>query len=324
MKKTIFILTLLLPVCFLFAQDDNVSDLDQLGNNNDASITQAGDLNYSKVYTDGNWNAKSFVNQDGKGENYSRAFQDGKGNTVDVDQDNQHTNFYDLNTSYIKQEGNWNTATVDQVVVKNGKYSLGGKLDSDIRQVGNDNDAIVDQKGLWINADIRQNGKEGNANVYQGTSTYYVGDAYVSDADIVQGDKVKGESTAEQHQVGLQNDAYINQNSPKGSQAVQVQINAKRVITTHRGIDVNQAQIFQSDGGNNAAYQAQFYNNKGVDPNIAYAKQQGKDNFSMEVQAGGDNLSNVFQDGDGNYGMVKQNANGISAPDLTGPNPFRL
>ncbi|MCK5691580.1 MAG: hypothetical protein KAI08_01995 [Bacteroidales bacterium] len=324
MKKTIFILTLLLPVCFLFAQDDNVSDLDQWGNNNDAFVTQTGDLNYSKVYTDGNGNAVSYVNQLGVGENYSRAFQDGKGNTVDVDQENRLTKKYDLNTSYIKQEGDWNTATVDQVVVRNGRYSLGGTLDSDIRQFGNNNDAIVDQEGLWINADIRQNGKEGNANVYQGKSKYYVGDAYVSDALIVQGDQVKKESTAEQHQVGLQNDAYINQNSPNGSMALQVQINTKGVITTHRGIDVNQARIYQSDGGNNAAYQMQFYNNVGGDPNIAYAKQQGKDNFSMEVQVGGDNLSNVLQDGDGNYGNVTQNANGVRTPDLTGPNPFRL
>jgi hypothetical protein len=324
MKKTIFILTLLLPFGLLIAQD-NDSDIDQWGNGNGVAVTQTGAENWSNVFTVGNNNQPSFVDQVGVGESNSNAVQFGNGNSVDVSQLNHFTKDHDLANSQIYQNGLTNSATVDQWVVNHPtQFILGGEVIADVEQDGNGNDATVDQEGLWINANIFQDGNNGVANQYQGTSDYYDGRAFLSDADIDQGSNVNGESVAEQHQVGLQNDAYINQDSWNGSHAEQLQINAKGAITGHRFIDVNQAEIYQSDGGNNQAYQAQFFNNQGVDPNVASVIQEGIGNYSLEVQVGGDNLSSVHQFGNNNDSDVYQKAHNVADPTLNTANPFGL
>jgi hypothetical protein len=325
MKKTIFILTLLLPFGLLVAQPNNFSDIDQWGNANGVAVTQTGDLNYSNVFTLGNGNAQSFVDQTGKGISNSNAAQFGNGNTVNVGQDNNFTKTYDEANSDIHQYGNNNDATVDQLVVNHpNRFPLGGPINSNITQDGNGNSAIVDQEGLWLNADIFQDGNRGIAKQYQGTSDYYDGRAFVSDADIHQGTSVNGFSTAEQHQVGLQNDALIEQNSWNGSEAKQLQINAKGTITVHRGIDVNQAYIEQHGGGANEAYQAQFFNNQGVTPNIATIIQDGRRNESLQLQVGGDNFSDVHQFGNDNSSSVTQHSHNVSDPTLLMANPFGL
>jgi hypothetical protein len=322
MKKTIFILTLLLPFGLLVAQYNN-SDVDQKGNGNELVVSQTGNLNNSIVFTKGNGNAKSFVEQVGKGENDSKAVQKANGNTVDVYQDNSFIKPKDLNKSRIRQTGNNNDATVSQVLVNKQMFANGGKLRSNIKQTGNGNKANVDQLGLKVNAKILQDGNNSKANVYQGTSSLYTGKAFLSDAEINQGTNTKGNSLAEQHQVGLQNDAYINQDSKNGSKAVQVQINAKGQIMNARSFDVNNADITQS-GGDNKAYQMQFFNNKGILANVANVVQDGKGNYSREIQIGGDNLSDVNQIGNNNSSDVYQNAHNVTAPNLMGGNPFGL
>jgi hypothetical protein len=324
MKKTIFILTLLLPFGLLVAQD-NISDIDQMGNGNGVTVTQTGAMNLSTVYTNGNQNSPSFVDQVGVGKSISDATQTGDGNTVDVGQLNHFTNPYDAANSEIDQVGNNNEATVDQWVVNHpNQFILGGEVNSDISQDGNGNEANVDQEGLWINANIFQDGNHGEANQYQGTSAYYNGRAFLSDADIEQGPSVNGGSVAEQHQVGLQNNAEIYQDAWNGSQAEQLQINVKGTITGHRYIDVNVATIDQSNGGNNQAYQAQFFNNQGSSANIASVMQDGAGNYSLEVQVGGDNWSDVIQSGNNNSSDVKQNSHNVADPSLLVANPFGL
>lgn len=315
MKKTIFILTLLLPVCFLFAQK-NVSDINQHGNGSYVEVTQEGDLNYSDVYTRGDRNAMSFVAQEGAGINNSDVHQFGNGNSVNVSQENLYTKLYDENNSDIYQDGHRNEAIVDQVIVASRAFPLGGKLNADIDQNGNGNKADVGQEGLWNNARINQLGDRGIANQYQGTSKFYDGHAYISDARIRQGPRVDEFSRAQQDQVGYQNDAVIVQNSRRGSVALQVQINEVAAITGHRGIDVNQADIEQR-GGNNEAYQLQYYTLR-ARPNDANVYQRGMGNYSQEVQIGGDNLSDVMQIGDRNSSKVVQRANGVSDPATTG------
>ncbi len=315
MKKTIFILTLLLPVCFLFAQN-NVSLIQQYGNGSDVKVTQEGDLNYSNVYTDGDRNAMSFVSQEGAGINDSEVGQYGNGNTVDVSQQNLYTKLYDENTSDIYQNGNRNSASVDQVIVVTRAFPLGGKLNADVDQNGDGNTADVGQEGLWNNARINQLGNRGIANQYQGTSKFYDGHAYISDARIRQGPRVDEFSRAQQDQVGYQNDAFIIQNSRRGSVALQVQINDVEAVMGHRGIDVNQAFIEQR-GGNNEAYQLQYYTVRAM-PNDANVYQRGMGNFSQEVQIGGDNYSDIVQMGDRNKSKVLQRANGVSDPATTG------
>jgi hypothetical protein len=324
MKKTIFILTLLLPVCFLFAQDDNVSDIYQQGNGNFVKVTQVGDENTSDVYTFGNNNEKSFVYQEGKGENFSKIDQNGgNGNSADVNQLNDYTRNKDLNESEVFQYGNGNHANVDQIVSKhNNLYPNGGKLDSKITQDGNRNTGVVDQNGIGINAKIEQSGNASKAKIFQGTSDYYAGLAYRSDANINQGAKVTNNSKAKIHQVGLQNDARIKQNSGNGSVAEQIQINAKGKITDVNSFDVNNADIEQKKGGANTAYQLQFFNNKGEEQNRASAYQEGSRNYSQEVQIGGDNWSDVQQIGNNNTSKVYQSANGVADPTTLVALPF--
>ena len=297
MKKTIFILTLLLPFGLLFAQVDN---------------------NYSDVYSHGNDNAHSSISQLGIGLNRSMVRQVGDGNSVDVDQTNHYTKQYDEAWSDIKQQtlANRNSATVVQVVTADRSLPVGGKLMSEIIQHGDDNDAIVKQQGLWLNANTLQNGDNGNAGQYQGMSKYRRSEkAYLSDADIIQRSNVDQGSVAEQYQTGWQNDANIDQDAYR-SKAVQIQINDKWNITGHRGIDVNQADIIQKGGGSNVAYQVQYYNGRAV-PNDANAFQNGSGNYSEEVQYGGYNFSNVQQVGNGNAVDVYQRTNVRSIPGLT-------
>ena len=321
MKKTIFILTLLLPFGLLLAQD-NLSTISQVGNGNDVTVSQIGAQNESHVLTDGNQNAESWVTQDGKGPNLSLAGQDGNGNWVDVEQHNNYDKTYDANFSVIAQQGNNNTATVDQLVVNKPMFILGGPLNSVINQDGNGNDAIVDQEGLWDNAFINQAGNRGNANQYQGTSKYYEGKAFINDAVIGQDVNTDGQATAEQHQIGLQNDAMIYQDAWNGSEAFQIQVNAKGAITTHRGVDVNVADIVQVGGGLNGAYQVQYFNNRGGDANEAILVQNGRQNYSLQYQVGGDNYSIIGQVGNKNYSNVYQNANGVADPTFLEALPY--
>jgi len=316
MKRTIFILTLLLPVCFLFAQNDNESDINQEGNGNFVKVTQVGDENYSDVYTYGNNNEKSFINQEGKGENWSDVIQfDGNGNSANVNQLNNYTRTRDLAESEVFQYGNGNHANIDQIVSKhNNLYPNGGIVDSWVEQSGNRNTAKVDQEGLGLKARVIQNGNASKAKIFQGTSKYYTGLAYRSDATIRQGPNASNNSKAKQHQVGLQNDAFIKQNSGNGSIAEQIQINAKGKIKTDKSFDVNNADIEQKKGGANTAYQLQYFNNKGTLQNRANAYQEGSRNYSHEAQFGGDNWSDVYQDGNGNTAKVYQSSHGVTGP----------
>ncbi len=66
----------------------------------------------------------------------------------------------------------------------------------------------------------------------------------------------------------------------------------------------------------------QYYNKKGVDPNVANVEQRGARNYSYEVQVGGDNMSDVLQKGNNNKSKVYQNANGVADPSLLKTLPF--
>jgi len=298
MKKTIFILTLLLPVCFLFAQSDN----------------------NSKVYSNGIDNEESFVSQVGVGLNESDVWQLGNENSVVVDQTNDYLEQYDENWSNIRQNGNGNTAAVQQIVTTSPYLIKGGTLDADVDQIGDGNDAVVKQQGLWLNAKTQQNGDNGNAIQNQGMTKYSRKAALLSDANILQRTGVDRGSTAEQHQAGWQNDADIDQNAER-SWANQVQVNDKKDLLIHRGWDVNQAYIKQFGGENNVAHQMQYFE-KRARPNIANAVQNGDNHYSEEVQIGGFNDSDVHQIGDGNKVNVYQNTNNVPDPNFKHILPF--
>ncbi len=66
----------------------------------------------------------------------------------------------------------------------------------------------------------------------------------------------------------------------------------------------------------------QYYNKKGVDPNVANVVQEGARKYSAEVQIGGDNNSDVLQLGNNNKSKVYQQANGVADPTLLRSQPF--
>ena len=112
MKKTIFILTLLLPFGLLCAQ----SNVDQQGDFNFVKVSQEGEKNLSDVHTWGDGNAFSFVVQKGVGVNVSDVDQDEDGNSVNVTQELfSLTRLLDINLSIIDQDGKENSAIVHQI-----------------------------------------------------------------------------------------------------------------------------------------------------------------------------------------------------------------
>ena len=127
--------------------------------------------------------------------------------------------------------------------------------------------------------------------------------------------KVPLVNLAAQYQEGQQNDALIEQDAGGESEAIQIQINVKAAYTGgfQSGFNVNQAEIHQSDGTGDKAYQLQYFSVPGG-ANIAYVVQEGSDNFSRETQLGGGDWSTVSQVGDGNSSIVLQNTNMITPP----------
>jgi len=367
MKKTIFILTLLLPCCLLFAQPD--SDVSQLGIDNSVEVEQTGFLNYSLVRTRGDFNTPSFVDQMGDGVNNSYVRQGSNatpadGNTADVTQENDYLLSGDDNESDINQDGHFNTATVEQIaeqsihgvartsdidqlgsgntawVYQKGKMSdakihqsgddntgrvkqEGNKLDGYINQSGWANFAAVKQAGYKQDADIDQRGAWGIAKQLQGKRKIINPhtESRLNEAKILQTGFAWG-STAEQHQDGKQNYAYIKQDASDLSTAMQIQVNLEGHNTFGTGHDVNVADIRQRNGENNEAYQFQHFSVHGADPNFANVVQDGSNHYSLETQYGGGNSSNVDQGGDGNYSDVTQNKHSVTPPGYSLPAGF--
>lgn len=349
MKKTIFILTLLLPFGLLCAQ----STIIDLGNENDVDVEQVGLDNHSHVYTDGDYNAPSFVHQRGDGTNNSDVDQLADGNKAEVDQTNDY--LLDVNQANVYQTGNWNTATVTQVawgggvlpvmtgrtanvnqagdynratVTQDGKnleawviqpgnrnranvdqYGIGSY--ANVEQVGDRNRARVRQEGIRQDADINQWGNGGRARQIQGVGIYkdIPGPNVGNEAQIDQTVNSR-RARASQFQEGRYNDAYIYQDAGRRNIAYQVQINE---LHTPPLQEVNDADIYQGGGGMNKAFQLQDYSVPGADPNTAYVEQNGRFNYSHEIQIGGGNESEVYQTGNGNTSTVYQNKH--YAPD---------
>lgn len=324
MKKTIFILTLLLPIGLLCAQ----SHVSQNGSFNFVDVDQVGIENHSDVSTTGDFNAFSFVNQEGNGFNDSDVDQLNNGNRVNVNQVNDVLKFNSDNYSTINQTGNWNSAMVDQVMV-NSLVPLGGKLTAEVEQKGDYNMALVKQEGYVVVGTITQKGDLGIANQFQGTSYHLPPGsiARVSDATIMQRENVDGFSRAEQHQAGWQNTANIDQDAGGFSKAVQIQINERGTFTgaPFSPLKLNDADINQRGGDGNKAMQLQVLTGDApgnAAPNVASLEQIGNGNWSREIQVGGDTESTVYQKGDGNVSDVFQNVNSVIVPGIASLPPF--
>lgn len=331
MKKTVFLLAFILPVCAVLAQplplpviplDGNISAVVQLGDDNSYTLTQDGTRNFAEVYTVGDKNKESFVDQDGMW-NTSTVEQDGDRNWVDVTQENTTpANGWDLNFSYIEQTGDRNDATVVQKHAYPGPHP--GPLVAYTFQPGLNNSSTQMQEGIIDLAIVYQEGENGTAIQKQGMSDIVPGhDAYGSLAIIGQLSSAKG-SEAEQQQVGAWNVAGIIQGSDN-SQARQMQKSGMSGHVASPFEMPNVAGIIQVEGlaghKNNEAYQVQYFDNTTPFGNWAGAYQEGGGNYSMQEQVGGNNLSGVIQVGNGNHSDVTQTQAGSSLP-FTNPWPL--
>jgi hypothetical protein len=310
MKKTIFILTLLLPFGLLCAQSNVYQD----GGANWVKVEQVGEENHSNVETHGWFNAFSFVDQEGNGVNNSMVFQDGNGNNANVSQDNDYQLWWHDNNSNVNQTGNWNSAKVDQIAQER-EWGFNWR-NADINQPGSFNRADIQQEGILLNANTFQEGFGGSAKQYQGKNTYLTAVGKFNDANIHQTTNVSFGTRAEQYQDGQQNDANIEQNSGFFSKAIQIQMNAEEDYTGFLFTNVNQAMINQQNGVGNTAIQVQYYPADGDNfgANVADVYQDGSWNYSQEIQLGGDNSSVVTQMGNGNVSSVFQNEHTIDSP----------
>lgn len=322
MKKTVFLLALILPVCALVAQlpapviplDGNISAVVQMGDDNSYTLTQDGTRNFAEVYTMGDKNAASAVDQNGSW-NTSTVEQNSDKSYVNVTQTNETpVNGWDLNFSYIEQSGEKHDATVYQKNATDGSVTHPGPLVTYAFQDGINNSSNQEQYGKINLAIVAQAGENGTAEQYQGRSQYEAGKSFGGLAIIDQLASAKG-SEAEQHQVGAWNVAGIMQGSDK-SQARQLQISD---MEGHIGSPLempNVAGIIQMEGATtkgNEAYQVQYYDGTSPYGNWAGAVQVGGHNVSLQMQAGGNNASGVLQVGDGNNSSVMQ-SNGAVMP----------
>jgi hypothetical protein len=335
MKKTVFLLAFILPVCTVIAQlpepdtplPGNVSLVNQNGWFNHVTVEQDGAYNLSTVNTLGLGNAESAVDQDG-GMNNSEVFQLGMLNEVDVTQVNTEgqDDVDNLNFSWITQMGFNNDATVVQDHQPyEPRPNATGTLDAFVLQTGMGNSSTQHQTGIRDLAIVYQDGNNGTAVQKQGNSNFMEGNAYSSLAVIIQQSSSNG-SEAHQHQVGTWNVAGILQGSDE-SMAKQEQLSEKPTNPDNLLDLPNVAGIVQQEGfifdEGNEAYQVQYYDGESEYGNWAGALQIGGHNVSTQIQHGGNNLSGVLQVGLGNEAFVQQsNGNAPPAGAMNMPVPF--
>jgi len=185
MKKTFFLLALILPVCSLLAQtiptpvmpdadDQNYLMITSDGSNNVANVDQQGKDNWSTVFQDGNsnkavvkqinHNTTNALNPDNYDNVVSTVTQLGNGNRAKVTQEHDGTlGPLGVMTANILQDGNNNRATQKQ-----GPGNKTGVMMADIFQDGNGNKANQEQGGYLNNEFITQVGNSNVAKQFQG------------------------------------------------------------------------------------------------------------------------------------------------------------
>ncbi len=337
MKKTIFILTLLLPFGFLFAQSWE-SEVEQTGVNNSVVVTQDGLLNYSWVNTYGDDNTPSFVNQEGNGVNNSYVDQafigPVDGNTANVTQVNHFLLSGDDNESDINQMGDYNAATVTQIAT----MSIHGVArNSTINQSGDWNTATVYQEGRMIDATINQNGDENTSNVLQEGNKLVANINQPGWANFAEVEQEGYRETADIDQSGAWSDAKIYQGKAKYvSAGTESRLND--AIINQTGFSwgslaeqtqdgkQNYANIEQNASDFGRAIQIQVnvkthnvnVGTIGNDVNDAMIYQSnGSNNEAYQLQhfseMGAPNIADAWQDGNDNYSLETQYGGGNSS-----------
>lgn len=344
MKKTVFLLLLLLPFCYLIAQppvpitlpisftsiaqpvdDHNVIDDQDIGNKNVKNLKQVGNDNYIWVDITGNRNGYDHASkslQTGV-RNYADVHQPGNKNRFEIEQTNKTPTSSsvtdDRNKALIIQKGDRNEAIITQEI-QNHVNAVDGKLVAKVYQGGDDNLSMQEQYGKRNRAWVVQQGTNGVAKQWQGESATSTKSFY-NNAVILQRGKAD-QSRAYQYQKGFSNDASIIQRTDE-SVAKQVQFNNNN-MPDGPDWDDNVARIKQqgdnSDNGNRA-YQFQYHRTVYPIGNYATIRQKGSDNVAWQVQLGGKNVDVINQVGNDNVTRSLQ----IQAnSDISAPTPASL
>ena len=325
MKKTIFLLALILPVCSLVAQPPAVSSLPddginhsiilQNGDANNANVTQVGLTNWSLIETTDGGNI-DVIDQDG-GTNYSYLYQNKK-NQAYVTQTSVQEKPHNINLSWINQPGKRNIANVTQD--HNGSTAGPGEvvLEAYLWQSGDDNEATQIQgpapegesKGLW--AVTVQTGDDNDAYQKQKKDNNH--------ALILQKGSNNG---AEQRQdlgndVASNNHAFIWQRGDNNRTASQVQNGDNNWAIAIEPGDGNSSYQEQGkpDGSKLAVSDLAVVFQAG-DHNAANQHQYGTENIAASGQWGNKNISDQIQDGTQNLAISVQTGHGSSAKKQT-------
>lgn len=346
MKKTVFLLFLLLPFCYLLAQPPvpnavkptpftaiaqptdghNVIDDNDYGDQNVKNLKQFGNDNYIWVDITGDKNGFSHTSkslQEGN-RNYADVNQSGDRNRFDITQSNKTPTYTsDRNKTLIDQSGDRNEAIVNQKIKDFG--TVEGKLVAKSYQSGDGNLSRQEQLGKKNRELVIQKGDNGVAKQWQGQIGTGSTKSYYNSAVILQRQK-SNMSRAYQYQEGYNNDALIIQKSDR-SVAKQVQLDNSTVAGPPWNENI--ARITQrgdDNDKNNKAYQFQYYD---AVPgytvgNYAWIDQKGSNNVAWQVQLGGQNINNIDQMGDGNVTKSLQVQGTTAMPAFSTPFNFNI
>ena len=343
MKKLTFLFAMVFAASMAMAQT-NVSDVDQTGVDQTATVDQQGSLNNSYILQEDKDNVAtvSQINStDGKTVN-SDIKQTGKDNEASVKQHHNGNQAGGLD-AWIIQSGDHNKAIQQQgphgqmgdtyaKIDQSGDHNLAEQY-----QVKYGNDALIEQTGSWNTARQAQDrslpadaeGSMNDASIFQsgwfnmaeqeqngwsndvkaeqtgnGNKSSQVQNAWVSTASVLQTGSL---NMAAQDQTGSLNFAKIEQgNSLNKAEQTQVS-NARRTGANYAAL--NEAEIFQNGGflsGANVAIQDQTTPGGDIDKNYAGIWQTGSFNFASQTQSGGFNVSTVNQTGVGHSATVTQ------------------
>jgi len=128
--------------------------IDQIGDVNNATITQTRNTQYARIAQTGDRNAAS-ANQSGSGAHYGAIVQDGSDNTAALTQSGAGAQ-----VAYLSQDGSANQMTVQQ----NGGLTISGV---EAMQIGDRNTMSLTQNGENNMARLTQNGSDSTMTAVQ-------------------------------------------------------------------------------------------------------------------------------------------------------------
>jgi len=346
MKKTLFLLAFILPVCSVLvaqtptpvvpaASDQNYYLILSTGNNNHATVDQQNPDNWARILQPGSGNSATVkqINYNTDVDNViGKVYQEGNNNKARITQEYDGTlGPLGVMEARINQTGNGNRATQEQ-----GPGNKTGEMLAVTNQSGNGNAGHQEQHGYYNNEFILQ---EGNSNVGRQLQENGVMGSNTVILQPGSGNKAyqnqTGSGTAlnaftlqegngnksTQNQTGWVNLAVVNQQG-NTSRARQDQAGPLNLARIRQNTSANVATQSQDNTGGNhtAGYPAANVASilqEGGNGNVAHQVQTSvstplpwEANYGIIHQDGGGNKAWQTQDGGNNLGYVIQVGNG--------------